>query len=220
MKSFVKRRYSINTTNILVLTSIILFVGAAGVTITYILMSSGMKNNKHSCMNSDNPEGGTCSCMKKCNCGNKSNNETIQIISYPQGNGTVWPPDLLANKYAQPVRDTSYTNISLPVGVHTNIGYVTTSYRQVGILVPKEHSEKSKMLILMGRPLYVNRNKWQYYAITDQRNEVKLTVRIKGKAATNEYGVDEVSTSDKVHVQGYAIMYTVDLYENAYETYV
>jgi hypothetical protein len=139
------------------------------------------------------------------------------------GNGRPWPPDILNNQYAQPVRDTSYNPyFNIPIGINTNIGYVNTSYRQVGILVPcnsSNQSQQSKLLVLMGRPLYVNRNKWQYYAITDQRNELKLTIRIRGKPATNEYGVDELSTNDKVIIQGYNGYYKVDLYEDNYIQY-
>ena len=138
------------------------------------------------------------------------------------GNGQVWPPDILNNQYAQPVKDTSYNQIYIP-SIYTNIGYVNTSYRQVGVLVPSEHIEHDKhnhnLLILMGRPLYVNRNKWQYYALSNQHNNVKLTVRVKGKPATNEYGVDELYTNNIVLVQGYRPRYRVDLYENDYLAY-
>ena len=144
------------------------------------------------------------------------------------GNGRPWPPDILNNQYAQPLRDTSYNPyLNLPIGINTNVGYVNTSYRQVGILVPcngnnqlhTPNTQQNKLLVLMGRPLYVNRNKWQYYAITDQRNELKLTIRIRGKPATNEYGVDELYTNDKVNIQGYNGQYRVDLYEDNYIQY-
>ncbi len=140
----------------------------------------------------------------------------------PQGNGTMWPPDILNNQYAHPVRDTKYVTEDRPRSISTNIGYVNTSYRPVGILVPNNNNvdqHKPAMLILMGRPLYVNRNKWQYYAITDQRNGLKLTVRIKGKPATNEYGVDELTSTERVMVQGYNHTFRVDLYENDYDSY-
>ena len=135
------------------------------------------------------------------------------------GNGQVWPPDILNNQYAQPIKDSRYIPMNV-VGIHTNIGYVDTAYRQVGILGPMYMStpneNKQDLLILMGRPLYVNRNKWQYYALSNQRNGIKLTVFVKGKSSTNEYGVDEVYSNDEVRVQGYQNRYKVDLYENNY----
>ena len=66
----------------------------------------------------------------------------------------------------------------------------------------------------MGRPLYVNRNKWQYYAISDQRNGIKLPIKIHGRNASNEYGVDEIYNKDTVFVQGYNQTYHVEMYEN------
>lgn len=150
-----------------------------------------------------------------------SNTEcTTQIVPRQYGNGYAWPPDILNNQYAQPVKDTKYTTRGIP-SIYTNVGFVNTAYRQVGILNPHEdvNSVRSELLILMGRPLYVNRNKWQYYAITDQRNELKLNIRTKGKVGTNEYGVDELYTKDKVFVQGYNKCFIVDLYENDYIQY-
>lgn len=144
---------------------------------------------------------------------------------YRYGNGQVWPPDVLNNQYAQPLRDTNYIQMALP-SVATNVGYVNTSYRQIGVLGPHGHSNHTnqhhnqELLILMGRPLYVNRNKWQYYVLSNQRNGVKLTIYVKGKPSTNEYGVDELYTNDLVSVQGYRTIYRVELYENDYITYV
>ncbi len=145
---------------------------------------------------------------------------TIRPIQYPNeqgnGNGYVWAPDVLNNQYAQPVKNSDYIQRG-SVGVSTNIGYVRTSYRQLGILAPTappKHDTTPELLVLMGRPLYVSRNKWQYYAITDQRNGLKLTIRVKGRSGTNEYGIDEVYTGDLVTVQGYTATYRVDMYEN------
>jgi hypothetical protein len=84
------------------------------------------------------------------------------LIEYPlYGNGRVWPPDVLNNQYAQPIKDPSYGQGYIP-SLNTNIGYVNTSYRQIGVLAPSNNTEhKDNLLIIMGRPLYVNRNKWQ-----------------------------------------------------------
>ena len=170
--------------------------------------TSSTTNTKHNKMDSSSSEG-ECS---------------IPYMSQKYGDGKVWPPDILNNQYAQPIRDSRYTQpFGLP-SMYTNVGYVNTSYRQVGILDPcsgvgsGEH--RKELLVLMGRPLYVNRNKWQYYAITDQRNGLKLTIYTNDKPATNEYGVDEIYTNDRVKVQGYSGPYRVDMYENNYVQYM
>jgi hypothetical protein len=154
---------------------------------------------------------------------NNNNTKTTQSVDQPQksiiqyGNGNIWPPDIIHNAYAAPLKDNRYTinYPNIPINIPTNIGYVNTSYRQLGMLTPLHthtHS-KNELLILMGRPLYVNRNKWQYYAISDQRNSIKLPIVINGRDALNEYGVNEIYNLDIVYVKGYNNKYRIDMYE-------
>jgi len=94
----------------------------------------------------------------------------------------------------------------------TNIGAVDTSYRQMGILTPLNGS--GKILPLMGRPLFVNRYKWQYYTMSDQNNSVKLPIVRSGRSCTNEYGCDELYNSDTVYVEGYNEAFKITKYDN------
>jgi hypothetical protein len=158
------------------------------------------------------------------------------------GNGVAWPPNVLQNPYAAPMKDDRYLvgPPMFPINVSTNPGAVDASYRQVGILSQGGRGgaggdcKKCKMgtcngecgkggggvggnedlLILMGRPLFTNRDTWQYYAISNQRNGVKLPVRVGGKNATNEYGVRELNGGDVIRVDGYNKNYRVDMYES------
>ena len=138
------------------------------------------------------------------------------------GNGNIWPPDIVNNKYAAPLKDTHYTTSLHNNNIPTNIGYVNTSYRQLGVLTPMPNNINSKkeLLILMGRPLYVNRNKWQYYAISDQRNSIKLPIVINGRDALNEYGVNELYNLDVIYVKGYDNKYRIDMYEQDSSQYI
>jgi len=139
------------------------------------------------------------------------------------GNGDIWPPDIVNNKYAAPLKDTRSRIIpNIEINIPTNIGYVNTSYRQLGVLTPiHNHSNsKNELLILMGRPLYVNRNKWQYYAISDQRNSIKLPIVVKCRDALNEYGVDELYNLDVIYVKGYNNKYRIDMYEQETPQYI
>jgi hypothetical protein len=152
-----------------------------------------------------------------------------------EGNGMSWPPDVLRNPYAAPMKDDRYLvgPPMFPINVSTNPGAVDTSYRQVGTLsqdwgecrkckLGKCDGEcgggggggNSDLLILMGRPLFTNRDMWQYYAISNQRNGVKLPVRVGGKNATNEYGVRELNGGEVITVDGYNKRYQVGLYES------
>jgi len=139
------------------------------------------------------------------------------IPSYPYNN---LPKDVLLNPYAPPLRDERYFIPELnyappgtiPINASTNIGAVDTTYRQVGIL--NGLNTKGKILPLMGRPLFVNRDKWQYYTISDQHNNVKLPVSRNGKSCTNEYGCDKLYNGDTIYIDGANDVYKVTIYDN------
>lgn len=119
--------------------------------------------------------------------------------------------DVLLNPYSPPLSDERYL---VPINVPTNIGSVNTSYRQMGILTPFNKSSEDKILQLMGRPLYVNRDKWQYYTISNQHNNVKLPIIFKKKNGLNDNGVDQIYTGDIVYVEGYKQSFRATIYEN------
>jgi hypothetical protein len=125
-----------------------------------------------------------------------------------------FPGDVLLNPYAPPLNDERYMVPSgrIPVNVSTNVGVVDTNYRQSGILTPL--NGPNKILPLMGRPLYVNRDKWQYYTLSDQNNSVKLPVVRNGKSCTNEYGCDKLYNGDSVYVEGYNQAFKVTIYDD------
>jgi hypothetical protein len=160
-------------------------------------------------------------------------NNTDNGYGYGYGYNT---NDVLLNPYTPPLRDETYFNnpnslnpvfmprsISgavrmplVPINVSTNIGAVAqdTNYRQVGILTPMNGSTKNKILPLMGRPLFVNRNKWQYYTISDQHNNVKIPISRKGKSCTNEYGCDYIYNGDTIYAEGYNEIFKATVYDN------
>ena len=67
---------------------------------------------------------------------------------------------------------------------------------------------------LMGRPLFTNRDKWQYYTISNQNNNVKLPVSRSGKSCTNEYGCDKLYNGDTVYIDGSNEVCRVTVYDN------
>jgi hypothetical protein len=119
--------------------------------------------------------------------------------------------DVLLNPYSPPLSDERYL---VPINIPTNIGSVNTAYRQMGILTPFNKSSEDKILQLMGRPLFVNRDKWQYYTISNQHNNVKLPIIFKKKNGLNDYGVDQIYTGDIVYVEGYKQSFIATIYEN------
>ena len=114
-------------------------------------------------------------------------------------------------------------------GVRVNVPTrsVDTTYRQVGILTrgggggsgsggtPSATSSQETILPLIGRPLFTNRDKWQFYTLSDKNNAIKLPVVVNGKSGTNEYGCNNVSSGDTVHVEGYNDAFRVTAYDSA-----
>jgi hypothetical protein len=158
---------------------------------------------------------------------NKNKEEIVvsQFPNYPYNNIFMPPPvpgDVLLNPYAPPLRDERYlipqVNFipagAVPINVSTNVGSVDTSYRQVGILNPTNKPNKDNVLPLMGRPVFTNRDKWQYYTIGNQHNNIKLPVVVKGKSGLNEYGVDRIYNGDTVYIEGLNDVYRVTIYDN------
>ncbi len=141
------------------------------------------------------------------------------VPSWPYNN---LPGDPLLNPYAPPLRDERYfipgsirdPRGTIPINISTNVGAVDTSYRQLGILTPMNSSSKDSIIPLMGRPLFTNRDKWQYYSTSNQHNNVKLPISRAGKSCTNEYGCDKLYTSDTVYVEGANEAYRVTVYDN------
>jgi hypothetical protein len=66
----------------------------------------------------------------------------------------------------------------------------------------------------MGRPVFTNRDMWQYYTIGNQLNHVKLPILTNGKNALNEYGVNRLYSRDIIYVEGLNDAYRVTIYEN------
>jgi hypothetical protein len=139
----------------------------------------------------------------------ETNRIPSMIPSWPYTNLPI--NDVLLNPYSPPLRDDRYL---VPINIPTNIGSVNTSYRQMGILTPFNKSSEDKILQLMGRPLFTNRDKWQYYTISNQHNNVKLPIIFKKKNGLNDYGVDQIYTGDIVYVEGYKESFRATIYEN------
>ena len=147
------------------------------------------------------------------------NNDNLSkgwFTRFPSWPYTNFPKDVLLDPYVPPYRDERYfinANTST-IPLSTNIGIVDTSYRQMGIITPLNGTSKDNILPLMGRPLFVNKNKWQYYTISNQHNNVKLPISFKGRSALNDYGVDQIFNGDTIYVEGYNEPFKVTIYEN------
>jgi hypothetical protein len=150
--------------------------------------------------------------------GEHSSNSFFNILPSGFGGG-----DTLTNPYLPPLKDNCYfpqSQHGLPINMRTQ-GF-DTSYRQVGILtrVGAGGDPKETILPIMGRPLFANRDKWQFYTMSDSNNSVKLPISLSGKHCTGEYGCDDISNADTVYVEGYNTPFKATIYENEFPRYI
>jgi len=134
--------------------------------------------------------------------------------------------DVLEDPYAPPLRNDSYFGganmmmpmaAGIPINVRTQGPPINTNYRQVGLLT--RVNGKETILPLMGRPLQKNRDKWQFYTMSDKNNSVKLPISFKKKSCTGEYGCDNIYNGDTVYVEGYKDAFQATIYDNAVMEY-
>lgn len=140
-----------------------------------------------------------------------NNTDRVEIIPNIPYTNLNWTTSVLTNPFVPPLKDDRYF---IPINIPTNIGAVDTNYRQLGILTPLNGTKKDEILPLMGRPLFTNRQKFQYYTISNQHNNVKLPISVKGRSGTSEHGVDEIYNGDSVYIEGVGQPYKCTIYEN------
>lgn len=160
--------------------------------------------------------------IKNNNQNNNPNNENFKQINIINPS----PLDPMDSPYSPPFRNDGYfTSIPInvpvvPINQPTNISAVNISYRQLGILTPTNQTSKDNILPLMGRPLFTSRQKFQYYTVSNQHNNVKLPISVNGKSGLDEYGVDELFDGDTIYVEGYDDVFKVTKYDNGTMRYL
>ena len=84
----------------------------------------------------------------------------------------------------------------------------------------------------MGRPLIANRDKWNFYAMSENNNMIKLQVSVVNKGSVrpcggvnynncmNSTGCNDLMNGDLVKVDGYNDLFKVTTYENESPRYI
>lgn len=127
-------------------------------------------------------------------------------------------PTVLTNPHMAPLRDNHYhprgsSDVrGVPVNIPTQS--VDSVFRQVGILTRKIGVPGENILPLMGRPLFIRRDKWNFYTMNDKNNMIKLPIIYKNTNGMNEYGCDNIYDGDSVYVEGYQETFRATIYEN------
>lgn len=131
--------------------------------------------------------------------------------------------DVLLNPYEGPTRDNRlFPNLNIfssrmPINISTQS--FDTNYRQIGILT-RIDINKEMILPLMGRPLITNRDKWNFYTMSDRNSMIKLPIKFKGCNCSADIGCDDLYTGDIVNVEGYSGSFKVTTYENDTPKYI
>ena len=148
---------------------------------------------------------------------NNSNRNYNSYITPFLGNGySNKENDVLLNPYSAPMRDdriynnSNYSGAKLAINIPTQS--INTEYRQIGILTRVNGPET--ILPLMGRPLFTNKDKWNFYTMNDKNGMIKLPLRFKNKSCTSSQGCDNVYSGDTVYVEGYSDIFRVTVYDN------
>jgi hypothetical protein len=140
--------------------------------------------------------------------------ETSKGMAKAKGMGN----DVFYDLYKAPLRDDRCFTASgdmrgaVPINVSTQ-SCDDAPYRQLGILT-RYGGKDETILPLMGRPLFLRRDKWNFYTMNDKNNMIKLPVKVKGRSGTSEVGCDNVYTGDIVFVEGYNDAFKVTTYDN------
>ena len=116
---------------------------------------------------------------------NENNNQYLYYNKYYDNVNENNKVDVLLNPYSPPLRDDrinnqNFNNVNnIPINIPTQS--VDTNYRQIGLLTRVNGPET--ILPLMGRPLFTNRDKWNFYTMNDKNNMIKLPITFKNKVA-------------------------------------
>jgi hypothetical protein len=131
------------------------------------------------------------------------------------------PEEMQFNSYGPPLQEERYAprrGLVMPINVPTQPMPFDPNYRQVGILT--RIKGKETILPLMGRPVLVNRDKWNFYTTNDKTNAINLPITYKGRSCMNEYGCDNLYSGDVVFVEGYNDAFRVTAYDNQVLRYI
>ena len=186
-------------------------------------------NNGNNGNNGNNDNNGNNGNMSISTLSNKLDNLTSRLFTT---NNIHTRPDsifttnnsVLLNPYMPPNRDdrpivsnnNNLNGLGIPINIRTQ--GIESDYRQVGILTRINGDET--ILPLMGRPLIIGRDTWNFYTITDKNNMIKLPITFKNKNCSSQCGCDNVSNGDTVYVEGYNSAFRVTLYENNTMRYI
>jgi len=124
--------------------------------------------------------------------------------------------DVYTNPYAPPLKNNIFNNPTNVAGdirripINTKTSFPDVAYTQIGIAT--RDVDGDTILPVFGRPISTNRNKWQYYTLTERN--IKLPISRSGRSCTATIGCDELFNGESIYVEGYKDVFHVTIYEN------
>ena len=161
-------------------------------------------------------------CNNSHNSHNNHNQYSSDLIPFLGNSHNNRENDVLLNPYSAPLRDDrifnnfNHNGPKIPINVPTQS--YNSEYRQIGILTRINGQET--ILPLLGRPLFSNRDKWNFYTMNDKNGMIKLPIRFKNKSCTSSQGCDNLYNGDTVFVEGYSDTFRVTIYDNNSMEYI
>jgi hypothetical protein len=199
---------------------VFMFFGFLLLSILYFMYIKYENNKNNTICSVCNTNNNKCECKKNTNLNIYNNSENL--IPRNGFSFTNNQNDILLNPYSAPLRDDRIYNNSNLNGIKIPINVATqsfdTSYRQIGILTRVNGGET--ILPLMGRPLFSNRDKWNFYTMNDKNTMIKLPISFKNRSCTSEMGCDNLYNGDTVHVEGFNDIFRVTIYDNNVMQYI
>ena len=199
---------------------VFMFFGFLLLSILYFMYIKYENNKNNTICSVCNTNNNKCECKKNTNLNIYNNSENL--IPRNGFSFTNNQNDILLNPYSAPLRDDRIYNNSNLNGIKIPINVATqsfdTSYRQIGILTRVNGGET--ILPLMGRPLFSNRDKWNFYTMNDKNTMIKLPISFKNRSCTSVMGCDNLYNGDTVHVEGFNDIFRVTIYDNNVMQYI
>lgn len=84
-------------------------------------------------------------------------------------------------------------------------------YRLLGVIY---NTTNSNVFNLYGRETLYSSRKWQYYALDNSYNPIRLGVFNDNKDCSDEYGCEEIMHGDTIHVEEHGINYIAKIYKD------
>lgn len=155
-----------------------------------------------------------------CLCWWKMSRSTMKVAVHTEIQPESLPRDVSSLSIHQPISSPRIPSDATPINQPTR--GEPPALQTVGLLVSdrRDGVDEPIMMPLMGRPLYVGSQKWEYYAGSDKVHPARIDVSVNSKSCSEETGCDEIYNGDSVFVPTYQRTFTANIYKKEGYRYI